>query len=298
MRNFVRNNNEETLSSVGGPSAGPSAMSGKAEILAGQLDTGGSTSESVRAVLARLNKPLQRRTSGKHMKRDSVTSIVTNLANNVRKKDKEPGQPLTTLLEASQSMSSFFTDGKQTNPAAHAKSASSTPDKVALTRRAGTGGLDGLSPSDNKEIELDKGIETAVNTAFGPLKSSKQTSESKEANARELLNLLRLPENRTCADCDGADPRWASWNLGVFLCIRCSGIHRGLGTHVSGSISDVHRTFANHELRSSTQISKVRSVDLDDWTDEQLFHMREGGNEHGREIWEPVDLPREMRTDE
>jgi hypothetical protein len=35
---------------------------------------------------------------------------------------------------------------------------------------------------------------------------------------------------------------------GVFLCIRCSGIHRGMGTH----------------------ISKVKSIDLDAWTPEQM----------------------------
>lgn len=35
------------------------------------------------------------------------------------------------------------------------------------------------------------------------------------------------------------DPRWASWNLGIFVCIRCSGTHRSLGTHISkGKISD------------------------------------------------------------
>ena len=45
-----------------------------------------------------------------------------------------------------------------------------------------------------------------------------------------------------------AGPRWASWNLGVFLCIRCAGIHRNLGVH----------------------ISKVKSVNLDTWTPEQL----------------------------
>lgn len=43
-------------------------------------------------------------------------------------------------------------------------------------------------------------------------------------------------------------PRWASWNLGVFLCIRCAGIHRNLGVH----------------------ISKVKSVNLDSWTPEQM----------------------------
>lgn len=43
-------------------------------------------------------------------------------------------------------------------------------------------------------------------------------------------------------------PRWASWNLGVFMCIRCAGIHRNLGVH----------------------ISRVKSVNLDSWTPEQI----------------------------
>lgn len=43
-------------------------------------------------------------------------------------------------------------------------------------------------------------------------------------------------------------PRWASWNIGVFLCIRCAGIHRNLGVH----------------------ISRVKSVNLDSWTPEQV----------------------------
>lgn len=47
-----------------------------------------------------------------------------------------------------------------------------------------------------------------------------------------------------------------------------------------------------------SQISKVRSVDLDDWTDEQLQCIKEGGNKRGRQLWEPADPPPEMRTDE
>lgn len=33
------------------------------------------------------------------------------------------------------------------------------------------------------------------------------------------------------------DPRWASTNLGCFMCIRCSGIHRGMGVHITRSES-------------------------------------------------------------
>lgn len=78
-------------------------------------------------------------------------------------------------------------------------------------------------------------------------------------------DLLKRPENKYCADCKVNDhPRWASWSLGVFLCIRCSGIHRSMGTH----------------------ISRVKSVDLDSWTDEQIDNMLKWGNERANEYWE------------
>ena len=38
--------------------------------------------------------------------------------------------------------------------------------------------------------------------------------------------MLKDEDNKYCVDCDSKGPRWASWNLGVFLCIRCAGIHR------------------------------------------------------------------------
>jgi len=84
-------------------------------------------------------------------------------------------------------------------------------------------------------------------------------------NAQTLKALVKLESNKVCADCKrNKHPRWASWNLGVFVCIRCSGIHRGMGTH----------------------ISRVKSVDLDAWTDEQLQSVLKWGNSRANKYWE------------
>lgn len=45
--------------------------------------------------------------------------------------------------------------------------------------------------------------------------------------------MMKEEENKYCADCEAKQPRWASWNLGIFLCIRCAGLHRNLGVHIS-----------------------------------------------------------------
>ncbi|KIK94685.1 hypothetical protein PAXRUDRAFT_431741 [Paxillus rubicundulus Ve08.2h10] len=93
---------------------------------------------------------------------------------------------------------------------------------------------------------------------------SKPDKATTERNAKILRELVRQPDNKVCADCKRNDPRWASWNLGVFLCIRCSGIHRGMGTH----------------------ISRVKSIDLDMWTPEQMESIQQWGNRRANLYWE------------
>lgn len=60
----------------------------------------------------------------------------------------------------------------------------------------------------------------------------KGTSTNRIVNPA-LEQILRRPENMTCAECGCPDPQWISVNLGVVFCIKCSGIHRSLGVAIS-----------------------------------------------------------------
>ena len=71
-----------------------------------------------------------------------------------------------------------------------------------------------------------------------------------------LATLVKEKGNRTCAECEARQPTWASTNLGVFFCLRCAGIHRQIGVH----------------------ITKVKSISLDSWTWDQCKFMEAHGN--------------------
>ena len=82
---------------------------------------------------------------------------------------------------------------------------------------------------------------------------------------KQIINkLLKKPENKLCADCKNSPPSWASINLGVFICIKCSGVHRELGTH----------------------ISKIKSVNLDIWSDDILEKFKKIDNKISNDYWE------------
>lgn len=101
-------------------------------------------------------------------------------------------------------------------------------------------------------------------TSTGSLDSGGDTKEKSLKGDSALQKVMAIAGNSSCCDCGQPDPCWASINLGITLCIQCSGIHRSLGVH----------------------FSKVRSLTLDTWEPELLKLMCELGNGVINQIYE------------
>ncbi|XP_036925182.1 arf-GAP with GTPase, ANK repeat and PH domain-containing protein 1 isoform X2 [Sturnira hondurensis] len=108
-------------------------------------------------------------------------------------------------------------------------------------------------------------IESQILASLQSCESSKNKSRlTSQSEAMALQSIRSLRGNSHCVDCETQNPNWASLNLGALMCIECSGIHRNLGTH----------------------LSRVRSLDLDDWPVELIKVMLSIGNELANGIWE------------
>ncbi|XP_026092923.1 arf-GAP with GTPase, ANK repeat and PH domain-containing protein 1-like isoform X3 [Carassius auratus] len=107
-------------------------------------------------------------------------------------------------------------------------------------------------------------IESQILASLQSCESRNKARRNSQSEAVALQAIRNAKGNDLCVDCGAPNPTWASLNLGALICIECSGIHRNLGTH----------------------LSRVRSLDLDDWPSELTKVLAAIGNHTANSIWE------------
>uniref|UniRef100_A0A672GJR3 Arf-GAP with GTPase, ANK repeat and PH domain-containing protein 3 n=1 Tax=Salarias fasciatus TaxID=181472 RepID=A0A672GJR3_SALFA len=129
-----------------------------------------------------------------------------------------------------------------------------------------TGQTWNFEASTYEERELwVQAIESQIFASLQSCESIKNKSRlGSQSDAMAIQSIRNVRGNSFCVDCDAPNPDWASLNLGALMCIECSGIHRNLGTH----------------------LSRVRSLDLDDWPLELSTVMTAIGNAVANSVWE------------
>uniref|UniRef100_A0A673M773 Arf-GAP with GTPase, ANK repeat and PH domain-containing protein 1-like n=1 Tax=Sinocyclocheilus rhinocerous TaxID=307959 RepID=A0A673M773_9TELE len=121
-----------------------------------------------------------------------------------------------------------------------------------------------VSTYEERELWV-QAIESQIFASLQSCESSKNKSRlGSQSDAVVIQSIRNMRGNSICADCDAPNPDWASLNLGALICIECSGMHRNLGTH----------------------LSRVRSLDLDDWPVELSMVMTAIGNAMANSVWE------------
>jgi hypothetical protein len=170
-----------------------------------------------------------------------------------------------------------------------------SPRSASLARRVQSEGVsrhpdvNSSSAGDGSGTEMARSRSAETNNA----------RKVPEMTTKVLRELADNPQNSRCADCKKPTKasQWATLSMSLssnssqrvmliedlrgvpmvmFLCIRCCGLHRGLGTH----------------------ISKPRGINLDHWSPDSIALAYEWGNERGNGIWERLKPETVVPTDE
>ncbi|CAF1959252.1 unnamed protein product [Rotaria magnacalcarata] len=123
--------------------------------------------------------------------------------------------------------------------------------------------------SSEERDEWVQAIEQQILFSLQNIESSKAARAAKLggstiADSASVQAIKQILGNNFCADCDQMNPAWASLNIGSLICMDCASLHRNLGTH----------------------LSRVRSLELDEWPSELVQVMRSIGNKLVNSIWE------------
>ena len=85
----------------------------------------------------------------------------------------------------------------------------------------------------------------------------------------ELSEIIKIPGNEICADCEAKNPRWSSINNGVLICAKCTRNHRKYGL----------------------KISKIKSLEVDEWENDEIKILKIGGNYRFNNLINEYNIP-------
>ena len=86
---------------------------------------------------------------------------------------------------------------------------------------------------------------------------------------KDLISILEIEGNQTCNDCGKNDPRWCSINNSVLICSSCARIHK----------------------KFNEKISKIKSLEVDEWTKDEILFLKLGGNEKFSNMIRSYNIP-------
>lgn len=86
---------------------------------------------------------------------------------------------------------------------------------------------------------------------------------------KDLIPILEIEGNKTCNDCGKNDPRWCSINNSVLICSSCARIHK----------------------KFNEKISRIKSLEVDEWTQDEILFLKLGGNEKFSNMIKSYNIP-------
>merc|ERR1719158_664695 len=101
----------------------------------------------------------------------------------------------------------------------------------------------------------------------------------------KLAEVMQRDGNNCCADCGNLDASWASVNLGVFLCIDCAGVHRGLGVELSRVMSTKMDSWRDEWINTCSNVGNLVASNYYEHGDTGNLRPKQNSSRQLREIW-------------
>ena len=85
----------------------------------------------------------------------------------------------------------------------------------------------------------------------------------------DLIPIVQIESNQNCNDCGKINPHWCSITNAVLLCPSCARNHK----------------------KFNINISRIKSLEVDDWSKEDIYRLKIGGNERFTNLIKSYNIP-------